>query len=200
MQDTDKFQTEYKNYYNSTKKRRFTILNLEVRPLTFWDYFILALFTTVVGAHFFITYRNPQWRLPGLASVSLAAYALTTATPFGLRFRNVYFFAVWLVLCLIFLFAGTSLAFLPLASFVLYQAIRLLFWQKYNKEFIPFQLVRAPLTFSKKAFLLNFDRVISKTEGRGGYQEDKRYMRWMVRLGFLIFIICLYGIVGVRFD
>ena len=192
----DEFQI--RNYYNSSE-RKFTIFKLEFRKLSVSDSISLVTYAVAIVTHFVVTANFPEKRFIGLFTIAVIVAFFTTTTPFGLRFRNVCFFIAWLLLCLFFLFAGTSLSVLPLGSFILYQLIRLFFWKRYFKEFIPFQLVKAPLEFSKKAFQLTFIREVSKIEGRGGYNEDKQYMKWLVRLGFCLFIICLFGIVGIKF-
>ena len=188
-------ESEIKNYYNS-EQRRFTYLNLELRKLSPFDIIILATYAIAILTHFVVTAHFPEKRFIGLVAISYIVAFFTTTTPFGLRFRALYFFIIWLTLCLIFLLAGTSLSLLPLSSFILYQIIRLLFWKRYSKEFIPSQLVRAPLEFSKKALQMTFIRFVSKIEGRGAYQEDKRYMKWLVWIGFCLFMACLFGIVN----
>lgn len=192
------YEFQIRNYYNSTE-RKFTVFKLEFRKLSVSDLVILVTYAVAIVTHFVVTANFPEKRFFGLFAIAFIVAIFTTTTPFGLRFRNIHFSVIWLVLCLFFLFAGTSLSVLPLGSFILYQLIRLFFWKSYSKEFIPFQLVRAPLEFSKKAFQLTFIREVSKIEGRGGYKEDKQYMKWLVRLGFCLFMICLFGIVGIKF-
>lgn len=190
---------EVKNYYHS-KDRKFTFLHLEFRKLGVVDILILLTFFIALTVHFTMVYYFPEKRGFGLYSISSLICYMTVTTPFGLRFRNVYFFMTWLALCIVFLLAKTTLAYLPLGTFLLYQILRLLFWKRHSKEFIPFELVRAPLEFSKKAFRMNLIRFVSKIEGRGGYKEDKVYMKWLVWLGFLLFMACLFGVVGIRFN
>lgn len=187
-----------KNYYNSTE-RKFTFLKLELRKVSVSDLVILVTYAFAIVTHFIITANFLEKRFLGLFAISFIVAYFTTTTTFGLRFRNVYFFVPWLVFCLIFLFAGTSLSVLPLSTFILYQLIRLFFWKRYAKEFIPSQLVKSPLGFSSKAFQLTFIREVSKIEGRGGYKEVKQYMKWLVRLGFCLIMICVFGIVGIKF-
>jgi hypothetical protein len=191
----EEVNSQFKNYYNPTE-RRFTFLNLELRKLSPSDLIILSTFAVAIFTHFVATAHYPEKRFIGLFTIAYIVGIFTITTSFGLRFRGVYFFMTWLALCLIFLFAETSLSLLPLGSFILYQVIRLLFWKKYSREFIPLQLVRAPLEFSKKALQMTFIRAVSKIEGRGGYKEDKQYMKWLVWIGFCLFMACLFGIIN----
>lgn len=190
----EKVDSEIKNYYDS-RERKFTLLRLEHRKLSLSDIIILVAYAVAISTHFVVIAHFPEKRFIGLFTISYVIGFFTITTPFGLRFRGLYFFMIWLALCLIFLFAKTSLSLLPLCSFILYKIIRLLFWKRHSKEFIPSQLVRAPLEFSKKALQMTFIRVVSKVEGRGGYQEDKLYMKWLVWIGFCLFMACLFGIV-----
>jgi len=197
VNSTSDSDVNFKNYYNSNS-RRFTFFRLELRRLDSWDIAILSLYLIAIITNFLLTANNPENRFYGLWSIAFTAWILTTTTTFGLRFRNLYFFVIWVILCAFFVLAGTTLSLLPLSSFILYQIIRTLFWKRYSKEFVPLQLVRAPIEFSKRAFQLTFIRVVSKVEGRGGNQEDKKYMKWLVRIGFVLFMACLFGIVGIR--
>ncbi len=174
-----------KNYYNSTE-RKFTFLKLEFRKFSVSDVVFLMIFAFGIVTHFVLNANSPDKRHFGIVAIGFIVAHFTTTTPFGLRFRNVYFFVPWLVLCLIFLFAGTSFSVLPLSTFMLYQLIRLLFWKRYSKEFIPSQLVKPPLEFTKKALQWTFIREVSKIEGRGGYKEDKQYMKWLVCIGLRV--------------
>ena len=177
-----------KNYYQ-TKERKFTFLNLEVRSLDGLDIFSLCLYGVAVIGHFSLQHIDFSYKAAGIIAIPFTICFLTITTPFGLRFKNVYFFLVWFLLSCVFLLAGTSLSYLPIGCFVLYQLIRLFFWRKYHKEFIPFEVVRG----------FKMYRFVSKNEGRGGYREDKHFMKWLFWLGAILFFCCLFGMVGVNF-
>jgi hypothetical protein len=180
-------------------ERKFTYLKLEFRKLDNSDLLILLTFSICILSHFLLVQYLPNFKRFSLLFIGIATWAITITTPIGLRFRNIYFFITWLILCFSFLWAGTSISYLPLSSFVLYQVVRIVFWKKYSKEFIPLTLIQAPLEFSKRAFSLAFERTISKREGRGSYAEDRKFMKWLVRIGYLLFLLCLFGIVGTKF-
>jgi hypothetical protein len=65
--------------------------------------------------------------------------------------------------------------------------IRLIFWTKYDREFIPFTVGRGALY-----------RHISKIEHKGGSSIDKKYMKLLVTLGVIVNFICLMGLIGVK--
>lgn len=201
----NEFRQESTNPYFEMKhsgipnERKFTYLKLEFRKLDKSDLLILLTFSICILIHFLFIQYLPNFKHFSLLFIGIATWAITISTPFGLRFRNIYFFITWLILCLAFLWAGTSISYLPFGSFALYQAFRIVFWIKYSKEFIPLTLIQAPLEFSKRAFSLAFERTISKREGRGSYAEDRKFMKWLVRIGFLLFMLCFFGIVGTKF-
>jgi len=163
------------------RERKFTILHLEIRKFDILDQISLALFALSIIGHFVISIYFPEKKILNtyIISWAIAFFVLTTA--FGLRFRNVYFSIVWLVLSLLFLIDNYSFSKIPILTFMLYHSVRLIFWRKYHREFIPYELGR-------RKFLWYF----SETEGRRGSKEDRKYSKILLFVGVLIIIYCLF--------
>jgi hypothetical protein len=175
--------------YHSLKERKFTILQLEIRKFEISDIIILSIFFASILIQHFVSQIKPSDGFFGLWIISFIIYVGTINTPMGLRFRNIYFSTIWIVLCILFLANGTSLSIIPLATLLLYHGLRLIFWNRYKKEFIPYEVGIGRLKL-KNVFKMNLTRFISKIEGRGGYKEDRNFMKWLVRIGFILFMIC----------
>jgi hypothetical protein len=176
-----------KNYYSDTE-RKFTIAKLEVRKFNSWDIVILLTFSLIVIINLFLTEHYPQkaFFLTCVGSF-LTAYLIFT-TPFGLRLRNINFSVIWLLLSLLFLYENYAIAQIPLLGFLIYHFFRLVFWKKYNKEFIPYESGRGRLF-----------RYVSKVEGRGGYKEDRAFMKLLIAVGFGVFIYGIYTMISIKF-
>lgn len=112
---------------------------------------------------------------------------LIILSPIGLRLRSLYFSIVWFLLSLLTSFNVHSIAWIPLLDFFLYHAVRLIFWMKHDREFIPFTVGRGTL-----------HRHISKIEHMGGSSIDKGYMKLLISLGLTTNYICLMGLIGVK--
>lgn len=175
-----------KNYYNDVD-RKFTIAKLEVRKFSSWDIVALSTFTLVVIIHLFLTEYYPQkgFHLT-IAGSCVAAYLIFTS-PFGLRFRNIKFSVIWLLLSLLFLYENYPIAQIPLQGFLLYHILRLIFWKRYKKEFIPYESGRGKLL-----------RYVSKIEGRGGYKEDRFFMKLLIGIGFGVFMYGIYTFIDLK--
>jgi hypothetical protein len=171
--------------FKNAKSRKFTILHLEVRALDGWDIFFLAIYTIAIGAHLYFQHFDNKYWVYSLVWISMWAWCLTTSTPYGIRFRNIYFFFIWLLLSFVFISPSLYLSYLPLATFVLYQGLRLYFWKTQKREFIPFTAVRR-----------GYYRYVSKTEGRTGGIKDKRLMKVLFWLGMILFLTSLFGMFG----
>lgn len=170
------------------KARKFTIGELEFRSLSATDILCLSLFSLILLANILLFGELPKYRITSMVFLSFLPGILTISTPFGLRFRNVWFSLIWLLLVLVFAFANnSSLVYFPLASFLLYHIIRMAFWKNYNREFIPFEIARG-----------HYFRYRSQTEGKAGSQKDKNYMKILFWIGFIIFLCCLFGAVGAK--
>lgn len=175
-----------KNYYNDVE-RKFTIAKLEFRKFSVSDIIILSVFTLDVIVYFFITQYLPQKKFYITYFTATAAAYFIFTTPFGLRLRNIYFSAIWLVLSLLFLIKNFEIAQIPLLGFFTYHLIRLIFWAKYNKEFIPYEAGKGKLF-----------RYVCKIEGRGGYKEDRFFMKILMVIGFFIFMYGIYTMMGLK--
>lgn len=173
-----------KNYYEQVD-RKFTFNRLEVRKLSEIDIFILTVYTLSVVIQLFLHYT---WLIHGFMALWMISFIigfLTITTPIGSKFRKVYFFSIWLANSCLLLISGTSFSLVPLLTFLLYQLIRYRFWKKFDKEFIPCQVTKD-----------GYERYVSKIEGRGGYKEDKTYMKILFRVGMVLLMICLFGLMG----
>jgi hypothetical protein len=172
--------------HTQSPERKFTIGNLEIRRLNLSDNLILASFSIAILIQFLIGYYEPSKKYWGVLFIPFIIGLATVSTPFGLKFRSVYFSVIWLTLSIVFLFNGTTMSRVPLYTFLFYHLICLLFWKKYDKEFIPLHAVRN-----------GYIRYVSKIEGRGGYKEDRRCMRVLLWVGLALIMYCLFGIVGI---
>ncbi|RZJ18458.1 MAG: hypothetical protein EON51_17360 [Acinetobacter sp.] len=185
-----------KNYHKE-RDRKFTFLSLEIRQLDTLDVFSLIFYGVAIGVHFLLQHINFSYRIFGLIYIPLGVWFVVITTPFGLRFRNVYFFCIWGLLSIIFLFAKTSVSYFPISCFILYQIIRLIFRKNHRKEFIPYNVGRGKTDCPRHGRILNLERFVSKLEGRGGYIEDRYFMKWLFWLGTLFLLVCLLGMLGV---
>jgi len=167
--------------------RKFIIGGLELRPLSSTDRIILTIYATLILFQILTEYLLPQYKFPGLFLISFTIGLLTVSTPFGLRFRSVYFSSIWFIVSIIFLTRGTSLSLIPINTFILYHILRFIFWKKYNKEFIPYDAVRG-----------GYLRYVSKIEGRGGYKEDRQFMHLLLWTGIILVMISIFGMVGFK--
>ena len=168
-----------KNYYNS-KERKFTILNLEVRTLSKTDLIIVIFFAAAIILHFLLRHFYPEAKVLISDMIFILVGLLTIATPFGIRFRSIYFSAIWIVLNLLLLLNIQSLALFPLFTFITYHVIRFIFWKVHKLEFIPFIAGR-----------WHWIRYVSKIEGRGGYKEDRVYQMLLILIGLAILLFCI---------
>ncbi len=169
--------------------RKFTIGGLELRPLSSTDRIILTVYATAIMFQILTEYLLPQYKFHGLFLISFTIGFLTVSTPFGLRFRGVYFSSIWFIVSIIFLTRGTSLSLIPINTFILYHILRFIFWKKYKKEFIPYDAVRG-----------GYLRYVSKIEGRGGYKEDRQFMHLLLWTGIIIIMISIFGMVGFKLE
>lgn len=164
---------------NYKETRRFTILNLELRKLSKSDLFFLLIFALENFAFLFFSDTFQNQKIIFTIFTVIIIWFLIFTTPFGLRFKNLYFSISWLFLSLLFLVNNYRIALVPLVAFGAYHFLRFVFYLKYDKEFIPFYLNRGRL-----------ERYVCKIEGRGGYKEDKTYMKILIFIGI---IVILYG-------
>jgi hypothetical protein len=109
------------------------------------------------------------------------------STQLGLRFRSIVFSVIWLLLSILFINKLYSITYFPISVFLLYHIIRLVFWGKYNREFIPFIAGRGQLF-----------RRVNNPEKQGGTSKDKRFAKWFIGIGFLLFMVCILMMVETK--
>jgi hypothetical protein len=161
--------------------KRYTVGKLELRKFTFSDCLYLLVYCFAVGYTVFLSiHDSKEIKLVSLF-ISLIIGFFTISSPFGLRFRNVYFSILWLTLSIIFLISNDLVAVIPLSSFLLYHLLRAMFWKQHNKEFVPYEVGRGAIIQYKSNF-----------EGRSGTAKDKVYTQMLLWIGLaligLIFI------------
>lgn len=165
----------------NVKDRKFTIGQLEIRKLITSDLlYILVFFLAVVYQFSFPSYKQKDADLVSIF-ISFGAAFLTIFCPFGLRFRNIYFSIIWLVLCFVHLVGAKVMTEIPILCFVAYHCVRLIFWKIYKREFIPYEVGEGSIT-----------RYISFFESRGGNKQDKIFTIILLILGIsiMIFSVC----------
>lgn len=173
-----------KNYYQNVE-RKFTILNLEIRKLDKFDFIILILFGFAIFLNILISKNYQEYLFESNLIISFIVINFMISTSsFLVRFRNIYFSLIWIVLSLIFLFTGNSIAKAPFLLFLLFHFLRFIFLQKYGREFIPYTSTKFKLY-----------RYVSKIEGRGGYKEDRKFTKILIVLGILVILFCISGFI-----
>ena len=178
---------ELEDYCND-KERRFTVGHLEIRDLSGSDIAIIGLYTLTVSLQLILYFLSIHKFSNGLLFLIAGIVCMfTVTTPFGIRFRSVYFSLIWFVASALLVLNRVTISHVPLYCFLLYHGIRLVFWYKYNMEFIPYQITRGKMW-----------RYVSKIEGRGGRKEGKFFMLILAFLGFCVFMYGLFGVIGMR--
>lgn len=168
-------------------ERKFTIAQLEWRRLNWSDILWLSIFSFLIFWTFYLKNQNDGHYFAFELITSGFCTYLIILSPLGLKFRSVYYSLLWMGMSIVFAFAPHSIAWIPVMDFTLYHVIRLMFWKKYNSEFIPFSVGRGELY-----------RYTSYIENRSGTFADKMFMKLLIWLGVLINFICLYGLIGVK--
>lgn len=171
----------------TVKTKRQPFLKLTLEPLDTLDILSLSIFLISIIINFYASHRIPRLQLINAIIVGFSSWTLIVTGTFGIRFRKAYFSAMWFMFSIIILFQNYSVSYLPLLCFMHYQIFRLIFWNKYKREFIPFSVLKN-----------GYYPFYSKAEGRSGTNKDKSTMKWIFRLGFVLFMICLYGLVGTK--
>lgn len=159
--------------------RKFIFGKLEARKFIVSDYLYLAGYIIGIMLYVFASKYQPRNIFAISFTVSIICGGQTISSPFGLRFRNVYFSILWLILSLIFLIANYFTALIPLLTFILYHIIRMIFWKKNKREFIPYETGKGQMYRYKSYF-----------EGRYGDLKDKRYTKILLGIGILIILLC----------
>lgn len=105
------------------------------------------------------------------------------ATSFGIKFKNIIFSLIWIVLFSINLIISNDvfLASLPIVITGLYHLIRFSYWIKYKTEFIP-------LWMSRGGTWLRY----SDSEEREANKNDKFFSFLMFFIGAFIIMIYVY--------
>lgn len=108
---------------------------------------------------------------------------LIIATSLGLKFKNILFALIWILLFSINLVISNNvfLASLPIAITGLYHVIRLIYWIKYKIEFIPLWMMRGG-TFLR----------YSDSENRKANKNDREFSYSMFFIGSLIIMIYVF--------
>ncbi|NHA05206.1 hypothetical protein G7092_15460 [Mucilaginibacter sp. HC2] len=166
--------------------RKFTIGQLEIRRLDRLDILLLLLYAALVALTYIFKEQAQSYFLLELITCFFCTGVLILS-PIGIRLRSIYFSIIWLLLSLLFIFNTHSIAWIPLFDFLLYHIVRLVFWTKHDREFIPFTVGRGALY-----------RYISKIEHMGGSSIDKGYMKLLIGLGLIVNLICLMGMIGIK--
>ncbi|MDR6761681.1 hypothetical protein J2Y38_001890 [Flavobacterium sp. 2755] len=167
--------------------RKFVFGKLEIRKFIISDYLYLAAYIIGVVYYLFATKYTPENKFVTSWIVSFVVGFQTISSPFGLRFRNVYFSIIWLILSLILLIDNYFISLMPISTFILYHIIRLIFWKKNKREFIPYETGKG-----------NMYRYKSSFEGKYGDLKDKKYTKILLRIGLLIIFLCFTQIIGLK--
>ncbi|WP_400262949.1 hypothetical protein ACFX5U_07700 [Sphingobacterium sp. SG20118] len=175
------------NNSDRNSERKFTIAKLELRKFDTWDIVILSIFTLAVVSYLVLDEYHSEKRFQITYFSSFAAAFLIFTTAFGLRFRNIKFSVIWLILSLMFLYENYPIAQIPLLGFVSYHIVRLIFWKMYKKEFIPYELGRGGLF-----------RYISKIEKKGGNKTDRLFTKILLAIESVIFTYGISSLVGIK--
>ena len=142
---------------------------------------LIFLFVALLTSSFLNKKVHPQNLIAFI--ISFLIFYMTISSPIGIRFKNFYFSIVWLTLCLIFLLVNSShtlLSTLPLLSFCYFQIVRMIYWLKFRREFIPLWVT--------STISLRF----SKLENRTATNLDAAFMLVLFIFGLISLPICFY--------
>lgn len=168
-----------KNYYHNDK-RKFTFFNLEIRNLDKIDIIILSLFLISIIVNILILTSFKESSLISVFTITfIIVNFMLIESSFLLRFRSIFFSIIWFFLSLIFLITSNNLGKIPFLTFLLFHILRIIFYYKYKREFIPYTAGRGKLY-----------RYVCKIEGRGGYKEDRKFTKIFLFLGIIIILLC----------
>nr|WP_314838587.1 hypothetical protein [uncultured Flavobacterium sp.] len=167
--------------------RKFIFGNLEIRKFLASDYLYIIAFFVSVSYYFYVIEYKPEDKFATSLFISWIVGFQTISSPFGLRFRNIYFSVIWLLLSSIFLIGNNYFGFVPILTFVLYHILRMIFWSKHNREFIPYQTGKGAM-FRHRSFF----------EGRSGNNKDKLYTKILLLIGISIIMFSLIKMIGVK--
>lgn len=167
--------------------KRYTFLRLTLEPLDKIDILSLIVLFLSIIINLFSADQFPKLHIGNSFFIGIGAWAFIDTGTFGIRFRKAYFSGLWFFLSLLLLMNNHSISYLPLLCFVQYHFFRWKFWKKYDREFIPFETVRS-----------GYIKFYSKSQARRGSELDLLTMEWIFYLGFVIMLICLFGMVGIK--
>lgn len=167
--------------------RKFIFGKLEIRKFIISDYLYLTAYIMGVAYYLFANKHIPESKFATSLIISFAIGFQTISSPFGLRFRNIYFSIIWLILSLILLIDSYPLSLIPISTFILYHIIRIVFWKKNNREFIPYETGKGKMFRFKSYF-----------EDRSGDLTDKKYTKILLASGILIIGFCLIQMIGFK--
>jgi len=107
---------------------------------------------------------------------------LALASPFLIRFTNIFYSIGWLFLSLLYIIeADRAISAVAFFLFLSYHIIRYFFRTKYNREFIPPNLGRG----------WSIDQY-NELEGRSSGTEDANYLKLFVWIAAVILLGCLF--------
>lgn len=161
----------------TSENRRFTFGMLEFRKFIISDYIYLGGFFLVVLTHTLNALYHVSIEARFLFTLVVAfAMFMVICGPFVLRFRNVYFTALWLIFCGLFMLNNFLLSWTPFVLFLFYQLLRAWFWKRNKREWIPWIVVKGGMIRHRSVF-----------EKAGGVYIDKKYTYVFFIFGLLIF-------------
>ena len=163
---------------NTKRKRKYTVGGLEIRPLSVTDVLWTIPLAFAVGLYrIFVIYCPCNVFTTGMV-IAVAVGFQTISSPFGIRFRSVYFSLIWVCIALFFIDIKNPLSYYILVTFMLYHVLRLVFYRRYSREFIPYQVVKGDMWPHH-----------SRIEGRSSTIQDKRFTLILVITGFALFLL-----------
>lgn len=166
-----------------TKKRKFVIGKLEVRSLSVTDILWLSLLCICTIVHLFLQYYCPCKDFGFRFFVVWFTGFQTISSPIGLRFRSVYFSVIWIIFCMLLIDWNILYIYVPLLTFLLYHILRLIFFKKYNREFIPYNVGRGVMW-----------RHTSEIEKASSKLEDKPFSKALLSIGMIIILSTIFSI------
>lgn len=162
--------------------KKFTIGKLEVRKLDSIDILSLSFFLTIDIGRFYLNYNSYTEMYKFFYDLGFAGLLMVVFTgSFLIRFRNLVFSLIWLLLSIIYIIEGDrALMLTPFLFLLLYHGVRYVFIRKYNREFIPPEL--------GKGWAINS---VDESDGKVGGKEDTVYLRIIAWAGLLLILTCL---------
>jgi hypothetical protein len=161
---------------------------MQFRKLERNDIISLSVFLAIVAIRIILNYVSIPGRNSALDRIiyeiviDFVCLFVVTTTPFPIRFRNLWFAILWVVLSVILILTDfRPITSTPLVLIVLFYIIRLLFGKIYNREFIPCELSKS-----------NSYSYFSVWDNRSSGKEDAVFMRIYFFAGFLSLIAGIF--------